>query len=254
MRRSSLRSARSPAVSGREPGRRAEARVAHRERDVHLRLVDPQGLAAERRRAVHEEQRVALAAGGAEAVERLRHPGGALAVHDGERAAVVVHRRDEPLRLQRPAELALDADHLGPGAGQRAREPLAEQPRDAADHAVARGRRSSRSPPPSPAPLEPVSGSVARPRVENASRRRTCVSSMTAVNAGSMGPGGGSHRRRGRSPAGGWDRRRAAAARSGRESSRDGSDEIASTSGKCSVRWERSASRTKRRSSWEATR
>ena len=46
-----------------------------------------------------------------------------------------------------------------------------------------------------PALLEPVSGSVARPCVANVSRRRTWVSSMIAVKAGSMGPGGTSHRR-----------------------------------------------------------
>ena len=229
----------------RKAGRRAEAGVAHRERDVHLRLVDPQRLAAQRRRAVQEQQRVVLATGGAEPVERLRHPGRALAVHDGERAAAAVHRRDEPSGFQRPPELALDADHLGAGAGQRAREPLAEQARDAADDAVAGvhevdDRRLHAG----------AAGAGQRQRGAAARGERLAQKDLGLVH----------DRREGRVHGSRGDLAQACAhalrqgAGTGAEQQRLGRGHGASMSGKCSARWERSASRTKRRSSCEATR
>ena len=95
-------------------------------------------MAAERRDAVDEQQRVALVAGVGEAVERLRDAGRRLAVDDDDRVGRRRLRRlDELLGLDRAAPVGLDLHDVGARAGELVGHPHAEQAVDAADDAVA---------------------------------------------------------------------------------------------------------------------
>ena len=245
MRRSSLRSARSPAVSGARPGGAP--------RQAWL-TANATSTCASSIRSAWPPSDVAQSTSSSASCSRqaapspsrgCAHPGRALAVHDGERAAAAVHRRDEPSGFQRPPELALDADHLGAGAGQRAREPLAEHARDAADDPVAgvdevHDRR-----------LHPgAAGAGQRQRGAAVRGERLAQEDLRLVHDRGEGR---VHRAR-RHLAQACAHALGQGAGTGAEQQRLGRGHGASTSGKCSARWERSVSRTKRRSSCEATR
>ena len=248
-RRSSLRSARSPAVSGREAGRRSSGTAWLTANAASTRASSiAQRLAAQRRHAVDEQQRVVLAAGVAEPVERLRDAG--RASRRGRRRARC-SRRPSPRRAARGIARAPLAPRRGRPRRRRApaRRPSARRagPRRRRRRGR-RGRRSSRR------RLHPgAAGAGERQRgaavaCANVSRRRTC--GLVHDRGEGRVHGARRHARTGvraRSRAGGWDPRRAAAARGA-------AGHGASTSGKCSARWARSASRTKRRSSCVATR
>jgi hypothetical protein len=238
------------AVAGRERGqarRRAEARVTDGEGDVDELLVEPQRLAAQGGRTVDEQQRVVLAAGVAEAIERLRNARGGLAVHDGDGVAAGAHRGHDPLGRQRAPELAVDAYDVRARAREGSGEALADQAGDAAHDAVARidevrdgGLHAG------------AAGAGDRQCRARGGCERVAQKHLRLVHHGREG---WVHR-----PRGGTRQACAHAVgqrtRAGPEQQRleAGFAQGASTSGKCSARWVRRVSRTKRRSSCDATR
>ena len=122
---------------GGEAGRAVQALLRAGERGVDAGLVEAQRVPAERRHAVDEQQRVLVAAGVGEAVQRLRDTGRGLAVDDDHRVQAAGRRRDEPLVVDRAAPLGLDLDDVRARAGQLVGHPHAEQAVNAADDAIA---------------------------------------------------------------------------------------------------------------------
>jgi hypothetical protein len=124
---------------GREAGRAIEALLGGAEGDVGAGRVELERVPREGRHAVDEQERVMLAARVGEPVQWLAHPGRGLAVDDEERCGAIVERRHEALGLDRPPPSTPDPFHRRAAARERVRHPLAEEPVDAADDAIAGG-------------------------------------------------------------------------------------------------------------------
>ncbi len=122
----------------RQAGRAVQALLCAGERRVDAGLVDPQRVAAQRRDAVDQQQRVVLATPVRQALERLRDAGRGLAVDDDDRGRPAARGGlEQLLDSDRAAPVGLDLDDVGAGAAQLVGHAHAEQPVDAADDAVA---------------------------------------------------------------------------------------------------------------------
>ena len=117
-------------MSGAEPRRHAEALLRAAVGDVDTPAVDVDGDAAERRDAVDQQERVALA--GAERLDVVAHAGRRLRVHDGDDLRRGVRGR-ESLWIDGLAPLGLDSHYASPATGDDIAHALAEHAVDA-DH------------------------------------------------------------------------------------------------------------------------
>ena len=101
---------------------------------VHAHVHAPDG-----RGRIHVEQRIVLAAGGADLGERLRHGGGRVPVHQrDQRRTMLAQGGDDALGLEHPAPLRLDDPHLRLAAARDLAQQVAEAPEDRHQHPVPR--------------------------------------------------------------------------------------------------------------------